>query len=172
MEFSSDIGAFFNAHSGSILFSIAIVALLTLVLMLVFAIRLSAVSRPLANLKSDGKPEDIILAILRAVEENQRDIKKATSDLSDLIRHSQSFFHRSALVRYDAFEDIAGQQSYSLCMLDGNGSGYIITYLTGRNSTRSYAVRIKDGEASRQLSDEEAQAFNEALAGQVPLSIT
>ena len=79
-------------------------------------------------------------------------------------RESRSSIKQSALVRYDAFDDIGGQQSFSLCLLDGHKNGYILTYLTGRNSTRSYAVRVEKGRASRQLSDEESQAFVEAIS--------
>jgi hypothetical protein len=66
-------------------------------------------------------------------------------------------------VKYNAFEDIGGMQSYSLCILTSERNGFILTNLVGRNSTRGYALDITDGAPSRDLSDEERQAFDDAL---------
>jgi hypothetical protein len=67
------------------------------------------------------------------------------------------------IVRYNAFEGVAGQQSYSLCILDENKTGILISNLVGTNFSRGYAVDIKNGEPSRPLGDEEGAAVKEAM---------
>ena len=84
------------------------------------------------------------------------------------IAESRACVRYVGLVRFDAFGDIGGQQSYSVCLLDAEKNGVLLTYLTGRNSTRSYAVPIAGGGTSRELSDEEKRALREALSDKTP----
>ena len=113
---------------------------------------------------SSSDPERTLPAIAQAVEANTLRIEGLTRSYEDLRDKARYFFQFKGLVRFDAFEDIGGQQSYALCILDGNKDGVVLTYLTGRNSTRSYTVNVKGGVPSRKLSDEEARAMDEALA--------
>ena len=126
---------------------------------------LRTITRPLKAFgHSSTEPERTIPAIAKEVESNGLRIEGLTRSYEDLRDRMRYFFQFRGLVRYDAFEDIGGQQSYSLCILDGNKNGVVLTYLTGRNSTRSYTVNVKGGVPSRKLSDEEARAMDEALA--------
>jgi len=72
-----------------------------------------------------------------------------------------------ALVRYDAFEDIAGRLSFSLALLDDDGDGVALTAITGRADTRLYAKGISRGEGEHALSPEEEQAVHAALGQRV-----
>jgi hypothetical protein len=72
-------------------------------------------------------------------------------------------FSSIGLVKYNAFEDIGGMQSYSLCLLTREKNGVILTNLVGRNSTRGYALEVTEGNPSRKLSDEEQRALETAL---------
>ena len=72
-----------------------------------------------------------------------------------------------ALVRYDAFEDIAGRMSFSLALLDDDGDGVALTAITGRADTRLYAKGISRGEGEHDLSPEEEQAVQAALSQRV-----
>jgi hypothetical protein len=165
MEFLTDATGFLESNVGIVLLSLSIVVVLALILLLVVAIRFNSFSKPLKKLKSKGSGDELLAGILKAVEKNTADIHELVSNLSALSQRSRSFLQRSAVIRYDAFEDIGGKQSFSLCLLDDLKNGYMLTYLTGRNSARSYAVEITNGEASRKLSDEERQALDEALSG-------
>jgi len=165
MDVINNAASYMESNAGTVLISLSIVVLLTLLLCLVATLRLNSLSKPLGKLKRKGSPDEIMAGILRAVEENTAEIRAISGNLNDLSERSRSFLQRSAVIRYDAFEDIGGKQSFSLCMLDDLKNGYLLTYLTGRNSARSYAVEIKSGQASRKLSDEEQQALDEALSG-------
>jgi hypothetical protein len=156
---------FINQFSGVI----AVAAALFGITAFLFALGTRAVLRTLTRpLKAFGHsstdPERTLPAIAQAVEKNAMQIEGLARSYEDIRDKSRYFFQFRGLVRYDAFEDIGGQQSYSLCILDGNKDGVVLTYLTGRNSTRSYTVNVKGGVPSRKLSDEEARAMDEALA--------
>jgi len=72
-------------------------------------------------------------------------------------------FSGTGIVKYNAFEDIGGNQSYSLCIMTGEKNGFILTNLVGRNATRGYAIEVREGKPSRDLSSEEREAFEYAL---------
>lgn len=72
-----------------------------------------------------------------------------------------------ALVRYDAFPDVTGQQSFSLAFLDGGDNGIIISSILGRSTSRTFGKMIVAGQPEQALSDEERQALLSALGGKV-----
>jgi len=71
--------------------------------------------------------------------------------------------HR-ALVRYDAYGEMSGQQSSSLALLDAHRSGVVVSSIHHRDSARVYFKRIVAGEAELELSPEEREAVETALA--------
>ena len=82
-------------------------------------------------------------------------IGKNTSKTIESIRPS-----KINLTRFNPFEELGGDQSSILCLLDNTNSGVIITSLHNRDSTRVYAKAIKNGESeSLALSKEETKAL-------------
>lgn len=74
------------------------------------------------------------------------------------------------LVRYDAFEDVGGNQSFALAIFDDHGDGALITSLVGRADCRVYCKPLLAGRSERNLSQEEQRAIQEACSG-APRSI-
>lgn len=72
--------------------------------------------------------------------------------------------HR-ALVRYDAYGELSGQQSSSLALLDAHRSGIVVSSIHHRDSARVYFKQIVAGESELELSPEERDAVERALAG-------
>jgi hypothetical protein len=68
-----------------------------------------------------------------------------------------------ALVRYDAFADVAGRMSFSLAVLDDRGDGVTLSAISGRSDTRMYAKSVVGGVGEHELSPEERQAVSAAL---------
>ncbi len=71
--------------------------------------------------------------------------------------------HRS-LIRYDAYNEMSGQQSSTLALLDATRSGVVLTSILHRDSARVYVKQIVAGESELELSPEELQAIETALA--------
>jgi len=65
--------------------------------------------------------------------------------------------HR-ALVRYDAYNELSGQQSVSIALLDDARSGLVLSCIHHREQARVYAKQISAGEGELQLSPEEVEA--------------
>jgi hypothetical protein len=74
---------------------------------------------------------------------------------------------RVAVVRYDAFGDLAGALSFSAALLDDAGNGLVLSSINGRSETRTYAKGVTAGESDAPLSPEEQEAIAEAFASPV-----
>lgn len=70
----------------------------------------------------------------------------------------QSLRHLS-VVRYDAFDDMGGELSWSLVLVDDSGSGILISAINGRQHGRTYAKSLSRWEYSGLLSPEEESAI-------------
>jgi hypothetical protein len=76
-----------------------------------------------------------------------------------------------ALVRYDAYNELSGQQSVSIALLDDRHSGVVLTCIHHRDQARVYAKQILEGAGELELSPEEAEAVRVALADKQPGSV-
>ena len=66
------------------------------------------------------------------------------------------------LVRFRAFQDTGGDQSFALALVDGAGDGVVVSALYGRGATRVYAKPIQEWLSPKMLSEEEEQAVAQA----------
>ena len=76
-----------------------------------------------------------------------------------------SAIQRIGLVRFDAFEDMGGQLSFALALLDADGTGVVLSSINGRRETRVYAKGIERGESAVPISEEEREAVRRAMSG-------
>jgi len=74
--------------------------------------------------------------------------------------------HR-AVVRYDAYNELSGHQSVSIALLDAHRSGIVISSIQHRDQTRFYVRQVEGGKGTVELSPEEQQAVDSAIAGEV-----
>ncbi len=71
--------------------------------------------------------------------------------------------HRS-LVRYDAYNELSGQQSMSIALLDDARSGIVLSCIHHRDQARVYAKRVHGGRGELEFSPEEAEAVRLAVS--------
>jgi hypothetical protein len=70
-----------------------------------------------------------------------------------------------AIVRYDALQEMSGQLSFSLALLNALGDGVVLSSINSRSETRTYAKPVHAGKGVQELSPEEAQAVQSARLG-------
>ena len=156
--------SFVNQNAGSLALLAGFVAVAALVLGVLAFMRLQAITRPFQWLSGQWDGElDSLPALLQTVERNAKDLETVRAAVEAVTSEGRSHFKRIGLVRYDAFDGVAGQQSYSLCLLDDNRNGFVLSNLVGANFSRSYAIEIARGEAPRKLGEEEDRALHLAL---------
>ena len=84
-------------------------------------------------------------------------------ELAELREAMGHAVQRVGLVRFDAFDDMGGKLSFAAAMLDGEGSGLVLSSINGRTETRIYAKPVDRGGSEFNLSDEEREAIRRAL---------
>ncbi len=70
---------------------------------------------------------------------------------------------KTAIVRFNPFENTGGDQSFALSVLDHNDSGFILTSIHSREGTRIYIKPVRYGTSDYTLSKEEKSALDEAI---------
>jgi hypothetical protein len=79
--------------------------------------------------------------------------------ISDVLSHT---VQGVGLIRFRAYEDTGGDQSFALALVDGEGNGVVVSALYGRDATRVYAKPIEGWLSSRTLTEEDRQALAKA----------
>ncbi len=90
------------------------------------------------------------------VLKNRQEIKKVDEDLKGSLQ-------KVGILRYDAFNEMGGNLSFALTLLDGNNSGYIINSMHSREGCYNYIKEIVKGESYIELSAEEAESLDRAI---------
>jgi uncharacterized protein DUF4446 len=70
---------------------------------------------------------------------------------------------RTAVIRYDAYNEMSGRQSSSMALLDEHGTGVVLSSILHRDQARLYVKGIRDGTPELELSPEEDEAVRTAL---------
>lgn len=112
---------------------------------------------------SDGKSLEAILAAHGA------ELAKHAAGLAE-VRKASEYLHRAlqaavrkvGFERYNPFQGLGGNQSFTLVLLDAHNTGVVITALHNRDATRVYAKAVRDGTPLQQLSTEEERVLHNA----------
>jgi Protein of unknown function (DUF4446) len=72
------------------------------------------------------------------------------------------------LVRFDAYNEMSGQQSVAIALLDAEQSGLVLSSIHHRDQARLYVKHVVRGEPEYPLSPEEIEAVRVALAAEPP----
>jgi hypothetical protein len=147
------------------------VALLALILAVVLAFKLRSLRRSQSAILGDGSRDlvahsaelDSAFVSLREYVEEALVRLEQRAQLADQ-RINDCIAYR-ALVRYDAYGEMSGAQSSSIALLDAHRSGIVLSSIMHRDQARVYVKEVHDGKSSIELSPEEQQAIDSALAG-------
>ena len=107
---------------------------------------------------------DFAVSLQTRMDDLHRAVDEVAAGLARVDTRVDGALSRTALVRYDAFEDLGGQQSASIAILDGNRTGVVLTAIQGRDHARIYVKELDRGRAPVALSPEEQQAVERAMA--------
>ena len=101
--------------------------------------------------------------ILDLVDKNSKNISSLEKETRFLRDEGLNYVQRMGLVRFNPFNETGGDHSFSLAVLNGKNSGFVITALHTRERTRVYLKSLKDGKTEYELSNEEKKAISKAL---------
>ena len=106
--------------------------------------------------------QDSLNHFLDRVEEiNDRSVV-LENHCNEIDRKMLKCFQKIGVVRYNAFENVGSDLSFSIALLDANDDGFVINGIYSRDSSCTYAKPINNGTAKYVLSAEEMQAVDTA----------
>ena len=136
--------------------------------LLTVSLRLKKVRREYAVLRGEGKDVDVVTIVNRfgkRLDALNGRVDSVVADQEEQAASGRFAVQRFGLVRYDAFEDMGGQLSFSAALLDDYGDGLVISSINGRSETRTYGKPIRDQSSEHNLSEEERAAIAAAMSG-------
>ena len=98
------------------------------------------------------------------IDDLHRAVDEIAAGLARVDRRVDESVSKTAIVRYDAYEDSGGHQSSSFALLDSARSGIVVSAIQGRDYARIYVKEVERGRASVALSPEELEAVERAMA--------
>ena len=112
---------------------------------------------------ADGENlESAILTRFKEIDILKEESKSTSEKLSDACNMLVNTYQRIGIVKYDAFKEMGGRLSFSLCLLDNENNGFILTSMHTREGCYSYMKEVIKGEPFVVLSTEEKKALEEA----------
>ena len=95
---------------------------------------------------------------------NKEELERLTKKLNQEIKHNKLHIQKVGFKRFNPFTNTGGNQSFTLCLLDENNAGIVISSLHSRESTRLYAKKIIKGKSTdTSLSAEENEVIKEVI---------
>jgi len=107
---------------------------------------------------------DFAVSLNSRIDDLHASISGVSAELARVNGRIDGSVSKTAIVRYDAYENSGGHQSASVAMLDSARSGVVLSAIQGRDYARIYVKELDRGRASVALSPEEQEAVDRAMA--------
>ena len=149
----------------------AAVALLALLLCVVLMVRVRRLRGDQKLVLGDGKADLVAHAagLARVVDDMQDTLAAETEQTAARLAVAENRLDatvsKTAVLRFDAFNETSGRQSSTVALLDDLDNGVVITAILQRDPARVYAKPIVAGHSSLDLSPEELAAMQQARRG-------
>jgi hypothetical protein len=113
--------------------------------------------------------EDLIIQLNRDISSLNRDVNLIESNILSVETKLTFTLQKIGFVRYNAFNDIGSDLSFSIALLDAYNNGFVLTSIYGRERSTSFAKQVKNGKSSIPISPEEEKAIERAVRGEKSL---
>jgi len=109
--------------------------------------------------------KDLVSHVL-GLEAKVNNIREAMEDLALSVKDHEaridSCLSGVGMVRFNAYEDLGGQQSTTVAFLNAGEDGVVVTTVVSREFARMYVKSIRNGSSDVPLAPEEAEAVEKA----------
>jgi hypothetical protein len=152
--------------AGWIAVGAAAVAVVALLLLLANWLTLRRVRRAQKTLLAGGTGDlvDFAVSLQARIDELHRAVDEVGGRVDRVDARIDGTVSKTAIVRYDAYENSGGHQSASVAMLDSSRTGVVLSAIQGRDYARIYVKELDRGRASVALSPEEQEAVDRAMS--------
>jgi len=167
MVFFERIAESLGESSGTVFLALCVVVVILAIATIWLSARVRKLSRGRSHDLSGENAERLardLAACARDIKGLQDKLGVLSSNLDRLAKQQMLCLQKVGFVRFDAFDDVGGEQSFALALLDTNDSGLVVSSIYSRRESRIYAKQVSAGNASHTLSSEEEEAIRQATA--------
>lgn len=144
---------------------LTVLAVITIAMVIVLFVKLNSMSKKYKIFMkgSDGKDlESSILGRFKEIDQLKSESQYTMEKLNIACDTLLTAYQKIGIVKYDAFQEMGGKLSFSLCLLDDTNNGFILTSMHTREGCYTYIKEIIKGESFVILASEERKALEEA----------
>ena len=170
MSYLTDILNVLENNMEFVLIGVSVVALVLLIFWIITIVNLVQIKKLKKKYEkfmsgSDAQTlEDTIAKHLDQIDGLISSNATNEKNIGQLTNQIQYAFQKVGLVKYDAFQEMGGKLSFSLCLLNEKEDGFIINAMHSREGCYTYIKEIIAGNCVIILSDEEKEALEMAKA--------
>lgn len=103
----------------------------------------------------NGNIDQLLTDTLAELDKTKIELRELQQKHSALRNQVKGCIQKVKMERYDAFDAMGGELSYSLLLEDEEHNGVILTSIYGRDESRSYAKLVAKGKCQTALAEEE-----------------
>jgi hypothetical protein len=103
--------------------------------------------------------EELLDHCINSVNEVNDKYKEIENHIGRIDRNMIQCMQKKGIVRYNAFDNVGSDLSFSIALLDSNNDGFVISGIYSRDSSSSYSKPVIGGKSKYSLSAEEIQAI-------------
>lgn len=107
--------------------------------------------------------ESYITELISLNKENSEKIEDNKIEIQNLYKKQRLNFQKVGMIKYDALQEMGGNLSFVIALLDENNNGFIMNSVHNIHSNYCYAKEVKAGKCNINLSKEEEIALDKAL---------
>lgn len=149
-----------------IFIGLTVFLLILLILVIVMMCKFSKLKKKYEKFMSGKDAKSLEKDIIGLYEDNKFlkiTVDKNKKDIRTLYKKFETSYQKCGIVKYDAFQQMGGQLSFSLALLNENNDGFVLNSVHSTDGCYSYTKEIKNGECAISLGEEEKQALDKAM---------
>lgn len=157
---------FINRADIYIILSLMVLVLIFIVITITIYVSLNKLEskyRKLMRGVNNKNLHDMVISYLDRVDEVKEENEVMKQSFNEINGQLKTCIQKTSMVRYQAFEDVGSDLSFSIALLDGNHNGVVLTSIYGRNESTTYAKPIDKGISRYELSQEENKVLEQAI---------
>ncbi len=149
-----------------IILGLAVIVLILAVLVVVQIVKSSKLAKKYDRFMRGRDAESLEEVFAQAFDDIhvlQQEDQKTKDALKVINKVLKKSFHKTGLVKYDAFPGMGGKSSFALALMNQKSSGYILNAVHSRDTCYVYVKEVVEGETEAPLGREEEKAVKIAL---------
>jgi len=166
MGFLESVNQALAPISGYLAIGAALIAVAAAVIAIVMMTRYGRLKHRLDRFTEGRDAASLEDILLRVLEDNQKVKTQLKNNINEIVRINENLltaYRKIGIVKYNAFPGMAGKVSSSICLLNNENNGIVISSVHGQEGCYTYIREIMNGKSVGALTKEDEEALKSAL---------